>query len=425
MSQYLDMDESTFSELCVPIKFKERVLGVINAECKKRDAFSEDDERLLVTLAGQLATAIEQFRKEQAEHELFDQLAHSRDLIYSIAHITTQIDRSLSVNEIIQALGRELDGIGLTCIMAEYDSFLKSFTINYTSLKSPFLEIVEAGLGYPLLQYMFPRSRLDLILGAKDLAHPAVIIDPAEEINALFTRLNSKGIPAVLQKIGVDQGVEPMRLPLVFEENLLGILWVWGKAITRSDLPILSIFAKQISNSLERARLFEEVQSLALTDPLTGLQNRRSTFELGRLEFSRARRMKRPFTCMMLDLDHFKKINDRFGHQAGDQILQDFATRCLNSVREGDFVGRYGGEEVIILLPETDPEIAMRVAERLRASVAEKPFKTLDGEIYVTVSTGVAALDENTPHFEALIARADQALYMAKHKGRNRVAVSV
>ena len=140
MEHYLDMDENTFSELCVPIRFKERILGVINAESTRPAAFSEDDERLLVTLAGQLATAIEQFRREQTERKWFDQLAHSRDLIYSIADITTQIDRSLSENEIIQALGRELDGIGLTCIMARYDSALKSFTINYTSLQAPLLE---------------------------------------------------------------------------------------------------------------------------------------------------------------------------------------------------------------------------------------------------------------------------------------------
>ncbi len=422
---YLNMDENTRSELCVPIRFKERILGVINAESTQPDAFSEEDERLLVTLAGQLATAIEQLRRAQAERRWFDQLAHANDLIYSIAHITTQIEKSLSVNEIIQALGRELNGIGLTCIMAVYDCTLKSFTINYTSLKSPFLEIVETALGYPLLKYRFPHSKFEALLGTRELSHPTVLIDPAEEIKTLFTQINEQGIPFLLQKIGVDRDVEPMRLPLFFEENLLGILWVWGKGITRSDLPILSIFAKQISNSLERARLFEEVQSLALTDPLTGLQNRRSAFEVGRIEFSRAQRMKRPFSCMMLDLDHFKKINDQFGHQSGDQILQDFAARCLNSVRDGDLVGRYGGEEIIILLPETDRELAMRVAERLGSAVAEKPFQTLENEIFVTVSIGVAALDENTPHFEALIARADQALYIAKHKGRNRVAVSV
>ena len=425
VEEYLNMDENTHSELCVPIRFKERILGVINAESTRPDAFSGEDERLLVTLAGQLATAIEQLRQAQAERKWSDQLAHSRDLVYAIAHITTQIEKSLSVNEIIQALGRELDGIDLTCILAVYDRTLKSFTINYTSMKSPFLEIVEAALGYPLLKYMFPHSKFESLLGARELSQPTVLVDPVEEIKALFTQINERGIPLLLQKIGVAQDVEPMWLPLVFEENLLGILWVWGRGITRSDLPILSIFAKQISNSLERARLFEEVQSLALTDPLTGLQNRRSVFEVGRIEFSRAKRMKRPFSCMMLDLDHFKKINDQFGHPSGDQILQDFAARCLNFVRDGDLVGRYGGEEILILLPETDLEMALRVAERLGAAIAEKTFQTLENEISVTVSIGVAAMDENTPHLEALIARADQALYIAKHKGRNRVAVSL
>src|SRR5688572_32219049 len=130
----------------------------------------------------------------------------------------------------------------------------------------------------------------------------------------LFARTRKPDISKILKKIGVEPGREPLRLPLIFEENLLGILWIWGKGLSKADLPIMSIFAKQIGISLERARLFQEVQSLALTDPLTGLQNRRSLFELGRIEFSRAHRMKRPFCGMMLDLDHFKRINDNYGH---------------------------------------------------------------------------------------------------------------
>ncbi len=213
--------------------------------------------------------------------------------------------------------------------------------------------------------------------------------------------------------------MEPLRLPLVFEENLLGVLWVWGTDITRSDLPIMSIFAKQVGISLERARLFQEVQSLALTDPLTGLQNRRSIFELGRIEFSRAQRMNRPFCCMMLDIDHFKQVNDDYGHQVGDQVLQEFAKLCQNSVREVDLIGRYGGEELIIILPETDRDTAVQVAERLRESISAQRTRIDDKEVGVTVSIGVATKDENTQHMEALIARADQALYIAKHKGRN------
>ena len=425
VQNYLDMDDRTISELCVPIKFKEHILGVINAESTKRDAFTEDDERLLVTLAGQLATALKQLHKAQDERKWLDQLAHSNDLIYSVAQITAQIESSLTADAIVQRLGKELESLQLTCIMAIYDKRRKRFTINYTSLSPQFLEIVENGLGYPLVNYTFPHHKLKAVLNAEEMLRPAVISNPNEEIEAIFTHINKEGVVAILEKIGVVRGVEPLRLPLVFEKNLLGLLWVWGQNVARSDLPIMSIFAKQVGISLERARLFHEVQSLALTDPLTGLQNRRSIFELGRIEFSRADRMNRPFCCMMLDVDFFKQVNDNHGHVVGDHVLREFAQRCKNSVREVDLVGRYGGEELIVLLTETDRDTAVQVAERLRASIAKKPFHALDRIISLTVSIGVATKDENTTHLEALIARADQALYIAKHKGRNRVAISV
>jgi diguanylate cyclase (GGDEF)-like protein len=418
--EYVDVDDRTISELCVPIKFKERILGVINAESTKKAAFSEDDERLLITLAGQIATALEQIRKAQAERKWLDQLAHSNDLIYALAQITTHIEKAFSIEDIIRNLGEELSKINLTCIMAVYDRERGLFTVNYTSMDPKSLEIVEQGLGYPLVRYTFSRDRLQI----ENILYPIALSKPEAEIEMLLARTRRPGISKILQKIGIEPGTEPLRLPLSFEESLLGILWIWGKELTRSDLPIMSIFAKQIGVSLERARLFQEVQSLALTDPLTGLQNRRSLFELGRVEFARAKRMNRPFCCMMLDLDHFKHINDECGHLVGDHVLQEFARRCNRSVREADLVGRYGGEELIILLPETDRTTSMQVAERLLTTIAATPIKVFDKEISVTASIGVATQDENTTDLETLIARADQAMYIAKHKGRNRVAMS-
>jgi diguanylate cyclase (GGDEF)-like protein len=240
----------------------------------------------------------------------------------------------------------------------------------------------------------------------------------------LFADTRWEGILEILQTLGVGPETAPLRLPLVFEDNLLGIMWIWGKGVTKTDLPIMSIFAKQIGISLERARLFQEVQSLALTDPLTGLQNRRSLFELGRVEFSRANLMNRSFCCMMLDLDHFKQINDDYGHAVGDQVLQEFAIRCKNSIRQVDLIGRYGGEELTIFMPETDRGTALQVAERLRLSVEAVPIQTTNGKVNLTVSIGVAAKDEYTTDLETLIARADQAMYIAKHKGRNCIAMS-
>ena len=393
---------------------------MINAESTKRDAFTEEDERLLITLAGQIATALEQIRKAQAERKWLDQLAHSNDLIYALAQITTHIEKAFTMDDIIRNLGVELSKIDLTCILAAYDRELGLFTINYTSMGPEFLEIVESGLEYPLIKYTFSHDRLKL----ENILYPTALPNVEDEIEMLFSHTRRQGISEILKQIGVESGTQPLRLPLMFEENLLGILWIWGKGLTKADLPIMSIFAKQIGVSLERARLFQEVQSLALTDPLTGLQNRRSLFELGRVEFARAQRLQRPFCCMMLDLDHFKQINDQYGHLIGDHVLQEFAKRCKNSVREIDLVGRYGGEELIILLPETDRPTSVQVAERLRHSIACMPFQVFDKEISVTVSIGVATQDENSTDLETLIARADQAMYIAKHKGRNRVAMS-
>jgi diguanylate cyclase (GGDEF)-like protein len=421
---YLDVDKRTISELCVPIKLRERVLGVINAESIKSDAFNADDERLLVTLAGQLATAIEQLRKAQNERKWLDQLAHSNELIYSLAHIATHTEKALTPDEIIQVLGRELHGIRLTCVIAVYDQGRKSFTIEHTSMEPKVLEQMEEGIGFPLIKHTISLDKWNSVLAKENILDPVIVSRPENEIQILFTRQRREGISNILQGIGITPEIEPLRLPLMFEENLLGILWLWGEGIVKADLPIMSIFAKQIGISLERARLFQEVQSLALTDPLTGLHNRRSFFQLGKVEFSRAQRMNRPLSCMMLDLDHFKQVNDNYGHQGGDQILLEFANRCKDSVREMDLVGRYGGEEIIIILPETDLITALQIAERTCASIAGTPMKIRQQEINVTASIGVAAKDENTDQLETLIARADQAMYIAKHKGRNLVAIS-
>jgi diguanylate cyclase (GGDEF)-like protein len=127
---------------------------------------------------------------------------------------------------------------------------------------------------------------------------------------------------------------------------------------------------------------------------------------------------------MMVDVDYFKQVNDNYGHPIGDQVLQELAQRCKCSVREVDLIGRYGGEEILIFLPETDLQTAMQVAERLRKNIAKTPMETVGQDLQMTVSIGVSGKDENTLQLEMLIARADQAMYVAKHKGRNCVATS-
>lgn len=422
---YLDVARTTASELCVPIKRKDKVLGVINAESTRPDAFSLDDELLLGTLAGQLATAIEELRAKAAERRWLDQLAHSNELIHALAHITTRIENALSQDAIIQTLGDELNNIGITCAMAVHNCEQESFTIHYTSMAPEALHRLETNIGSPFVGYTFSLKKLSSILKAEDFLKPAVITSPEQQMQLFFPEWRKKVLLDIQPRMKVDPEVTQLRLLLVVEQNLLGILWLWSKTIIPADLPVMSTFAKQIAGALERARLFQEVQSLALTDPLTGLPNRRSLFELGKIEFARSFRTGRPFCCMMLDIDHFKLINDDYGHQTGDQVLRQFAERTQRSVRETDLIGRYGGEEIVIFLPETDSETAMQVAERLRRIIETRPFGVSEQELHITASIGVARKDEQTMEIETLIARADQALYVAKYKGRNRVALSV
>lgn len=217
-------------------------------------------------------------------------------------------------------------------------------------------------------------------------------------------------------------------VPLVIRQRVIGLLAIDSSQpnhFTPAHARLASAFADQVAIALENARLFSEVQELARTDALTGLYNRRGLLEVGQIEFLRARRFQRPFCAILVDIDHFKRINDRYGHTlGGDPALKALAQQLLHHVREIDLVGRYGGEEFVVLLPETDLTGCYQVAERLRQAVQEMKIETPVGVLQLTISLGVAICDESTPTLEMLIARADDAMYIAKRKGRNRVVVA-
>jgi diguanylate cyclase (GGDEF)-like protein len=424
LQNYIALDPGVESELCVPVKFKDKVLGVINIESTKTDAFSVEDESLLGTVAGQLATSIEQLRATAAEHRWLNQLAHSYELINTLTHIVTRLQKALSQDEIIQTLGNELKHIGVTAVIALSGGNPNSFTIQYTSMSLEALKQVESNLGFPFIGYAIDLERIRPAIHAVDFFKPAAMLGPDNAAQILLASWPETKPSETMPGMQAAFETVYLRLPLVFEETVLGVLWVWSKYLIEADLTVMSTFALQIASALKRARLFQEVQSLASSDPLTGLRNRRNLFELGGMEFARSQRMNHPFSCLMLDLDHFKLINDSHGHPVGDQVIQEFAHRSRRCIREVDIIGRYGGEELVIFLPETDIELAVQVAERLRKSIADTPIEVSDQELYITVSIGVSKRDENTPELQTLIARADQAMYIAKHKGRNQVAVS-
>lgn len=176
----------------------------------------------------------------------------------------------------------------------------------------------------------------------------------------------------------------------------------------------------------ERRRLEEELRHLAATDSLTGAFTRRRWLEAAEQEIARNQRQNAPLAVLVLDLDHFKAINDRWGHPAGDLVLMAFAEACRTRLRAHDAFGRLGGEEFAVLLPATEPEIAREVADRIRRAVAERQVPLSGGgAVSVSVSIGISMVRGDEAGIGAALARADAALYQAKQDGRNRVSLAL
>lgn len=179
---------------------------------------------------------------------------------------------------------------------------------------------------------------------------------------------------------------------------------------------------------VERTRALEEantkLERLATVDPLTGVWNRRHFLELAAVELGRARRHNRHFSVFLLDLDHFKAVNDGHGHAAGDEVLRATVARTQASLRTSDQIARFGGEEFVVLLPETDAEGARIVAERVRAAIAATPVMVEGAAIRITASLGVASWTADEPSVEQTLRRADSALYEAKQAGRDQVCAA-
>ena len=164
-----------------------------------------------------------------------------------------------------------------------------------------------------------------------------------------------------------------------------------------------------------------EMRLLAATDPLTGAKNRRSFFESGNQELARSKRYNRPLTILMMDIDHFKAVNDDYGHAAGDAVLKNIVNACREMLREQDILGRLGGEEFGIILPEIDIDTAYTIAERLRLQLMELETISEGKTIRITVSIGLGECEKDTPSLEEALGQADRALYKAKQEGRNCV----
>ncbi|SFE56747.1 PAS domain S-box-containing protein/diguanylate cyclase (GGDEF) domain-containing protein [Marinobacter sp. DSM 26671] len=202
-------------------------------------------------------------------------------------------------------------------------------------------------------------------------------------------------------------------------------IWVWerGRGVQEDDG---SLHLEGIILDISDRKVLEtELEQMATRDPLTGLLNRREMSRVLDEELQRARRYQRPMAVLWVDFDHFKDVNDTYGHAAGDSVLRAISRLLLGSVRSVDSIGRFGGEEFVIVLPEMDLEEAQETAERLRRKVAEEPQPLGNGEaVPLTISVGVAVYPDHGQTASTLCAAADKAMYLAKDRGRNCVAMA-
>jgi diguanylate cyclase (GGDEF)-like protein/PAS domain S-box-containing protein len=325
---------------------------------------------------------------------------------------------------------------------------LKRYAYQLETLRQVGLELA-AELSLDTLLWMIAPRAIELLGGA---AMALYVHDPKNEHLELAICLGDTQ-PPIEQSVKLGQGLagylweraEPMLIedfhtgatgkltrsmwgkvagsPIVYGGEFLGVIFVFSdQPFNVTDLKLLGLFASHAGAAIRNARLHAELHELAIRDSLTGIFNRRHFFELSEKAFMHARRYKRPLSALIFDLDHYKNVNDHYGHLIGDKVLHDLAQRCVAVVRLHDIFGRYGGEEFAVVLPETDLQGVLSLGERLREVIAESPFDTDHDEVQVTVSVGIARMKRNTTSLMQLLSDADKALYRAKNGGRNSIS---
>jgi diguanylate cyclase (GGDEF)-like protein len=267
-------------------------------------------------------------------------------------------------------------------------------------------------------QWFKSRQGTDLCETARDISfcthtiekdEPMVVSDTLNDPRFRDNPLVA-GPSAVRSYIGV-----PLRTSTGHRIGALCVNDVVPREASQAQLDCLQDLARLVVDEIE-------LRKLASVDSLTGAEAARAFLTRGKAEFNRARRHDLELGCIVFDLDHFKRVNDTYGHGTGDQVLTEAVSLCRALIRSSDVIGRIGGEEFAILLPETPGTMATKIAEALRESISLLNVQHLGHVIRLTASFGVASLVTQDPSFRSVLARADAAMYEAKIEGRNKVA---
>jgi diguanylate cyclase (GGDEF)-like protein len=392
----------TKSWLGAPLIIQDRTIGILALSSDQSNHFQQSQLRLIEPFADQVAIALENAR-------LYTDMARSADRFETLYHLSQIISTNLRPEDIYPGIHQtvselmETDYFCISIIDADSETISDVYAVDRGEVQVLTKRPIEKGLFATVL-----KTRKSLLFhNHEEYA--------SEEIGTVMVgKLTAADIPQSI-----------LIVPLNIGSRTIGVLSTQSyqpNMYSKSDLEMLELLATSVAIAIENSRLFNEVQLLAIMDPLTGLYNRRKFDELATSEFTRAKRYRRPLCAIMIDLDQFKQVNDTYGHVVGDQALSSVASLCKDNLRNIDILARFGGEEFVILLPETKIAEARLTAERLRIDCQDTDFVTTSGSISLTISLGLVELDSSCKTLEELITRADQALYASKHAGRNKVS---
>ncbi len=384
------------SLMSVPIISQNEVIGTINIY--RDDAtrsFSEDETEVAIMAAAQVAALIR-------HAQIYDDEKRSRELTERLQSVGYALTQSLDLDEVLQNLLQHVHDV-IDCNAGSVQ-LLEGDAMRVVAVHG--YDESEVGKLRPLADYAFNNHLAH---------HPEALCLPVP--NPLWVQE-----PGVKRKLRTVIGV-----PLIVHDRIIGAMTIDSheeNAYDERDVQTAVAFARFAAIAVEHASLYAAMQELSILDPLTQVANRRHLDNLLETEWRRAMRSRVPFSLIMIDVDHFKAYNDRYGHPAGDSVLQQVALALRDSLqRTGELVARYGGEEFVLLLPSADHAEAVRCGEALRSRIEQLQIAHAgSGAEVVTISAGAATAipnDDLTPR--ALIDAADRQLYAAKHSGRNRV----
>ncbi|WP_249998711.1 diguanylate cyclase [Actinoplanes sp. M2I2] len=378
------------SILIAPLQFDGHLRGVVYLDSRvAKGVFTADDVAILKAITNHIAVSLETARAAQLEVAV-QAARRQRDVAETLRAAMADQSSTLDPDEVMRRL-------------------LSSLT---SSLRADAAVLLTAS----------PDGRM-LVSAAHGAAAPighSVPAVPAELLDLTGPR-TGPAAPAFDDLLGAPQSW--WAIPVSRHDEQFGVLLVGcGRedGITEAQAEVAAAIAGQGMTAYENARLFSQVRRMATVDGLTGLTNRNHFFAQAEAQLLVSRRRHEPVTAIMIDIDHFKNINDTYGHPVGDEVIRAVADRLRGAVRDGDLLGRYGGEEFAVLTPQA-ATTATGLAARLHRVVSGEPVPTAAGPLPVTISVGVAGSGGDDPDLRQLLTHADRALYEAKQTGRDRV----